>query len=151
MPSLAHEGNPKEDKITIGAGDVLSTATLDIGFLFFGPGDIPNVACGESQAVNPRRSGEQRVDDRHVSNRAEAAPFFGHSEIEGQQPLRIVHDETSQPVLQRGGVARVASTNGFDASPDFADDQHADVEILVGDAREPRADVLVSSGPLAQL
>lgn len=32
MPSLAHEGNPKEDEIIITAGDVLSTAQLTINF-----------------------------------------------------------------------------------------------------------------------
>ena len=42
MPSLAHEGNPKEDEIIITAGDVLSTAQLDIDFQFFGP-NVPNV------------------------------------------------------------------------------------------------------------
>jgi hypothetical protein len=41
MPSLAHEGNPKEDEIIITAGSVLSTAQLDIDFLFFG--GAPNV------------------------------------------------------------------------------------------------------------
>ena len=41
MPSLAHEGNPKEDEIIITAGDVLSTAQLDIDFQFFG--GAPNI------------------------------------------------------------------------------------------------------------
>lgn len=41
MPSLAHEGNPKEDEIVISGGSVLSTAQLDIDFLFFG--GAPNV------------------------------------------------------------------------------------------------------------
>ena len=45
MPSLAHEGNPKEDKIVIASGDVLSTATLDFNFLSLGvvPGVVPHV------------------------------------------------------------------------------------------------------------
>src|SRR3990167_11113766 len=45
MPSLAHEGNPKEDEIIIEAGSVLSTAQLDIDFRFFGgaPGVPPLV------------------------------------------------------------------------------------------------------------
>ena len=34
MSSLAHEGNPKEDEIIITGGSVLSTAQLDIDFLF---------------------------------------------------------------------------------------------------------------------
>ena len=42
MSSLAHEGNPKEDSIIITAGDVLSTAQLDVDFQFFG-GTPPNV------------------------------------------------------------------------------------------------------------
>lgn len=42
MPSLAHEGNPKEDEISISGGSVLSTAQLDIDFQFFG-GGVPNV------------------------------------------------------------------------------------------------------------
>src|SRR3990167_5063622 len=47
MPSLAHEGNPREDEITIAAGDVLSTAQLDVDFLFFGPGapGVPSIAA----------------------------------------------------------------------------------------------------------
>ena len=36
MSTLAHEGNPKENSIVIAAGDVLSTAQLDIDFQFFG-------------------------------------------------------------------------------------------------------------------
>ena len=45
MSSLAHEGNPKEDQIIIAAGDVLSTAQLDIDFLFFGGApNIPSIA-----------------------------------------------------------------------------------------------------------
>ena len=36
MSSLAHEGNPKEDSITITGGSVLSTAQLDINFSFTG-------------------------------------------------------------------------------------------------------------------
>ena len=42
MSSLAHEGNPKEDEIIITAGDVLSTAQLDVDFQFFG-GTPPNM------------------------------------------------------------------------------------------------------------
>jgi len=42
MSTLAHEGNPTEDEIIITAGDVLSTAQLDIDFQFFGP-TAPNV------------------------------------------------------------------------------------------------------------
>lgn len=46
MSSLAHEGNPKEDEITITGGSVLSTASLDISIPFFGgtpppPPDVP--------------------------------------------------------------------------------------------------------------
>ena len=39
MSSLAHEGNPKEDEIIITAGSVLSTAQLDVDFLFLGQGE----------------------------------------------------------------------------------------------------------------
>jgi hypothetical protein len=39
MPSLAHEGNPKEAEIVISGGSVLSTAQLDIDFQFFA-GDV---------------------------------------------------------------------------------------------------------------
>ncbi len=42
MSTLAAEGNPKEDKIVIAAGEVLSTAQLDIDFEFFAsPFGIP--------------------------------------------------------------------------------------------------------------
>ncbi len=41
MSSIAHEGNPKEDTIIITAGDVLSTATLEVDFLFFGDSGHP--------------------------------------------------------------------------------------------------------------
>jgi hypothetical protein len=44
----------------------------------------------------------------------------------------MICDKTSQPLFQRDGTARIASADGFDASPDLADDQHADVEVLVG-------------------
>lgn len=40
MSTLAHEGNPKEDSITISGGSVLSTAQLDINFEFFGGGGV---------------------------------------------------------------------------------------------------------------
>ncbi len=43
MSTLAHEGNPKEDKIVIAAGDVLSTAQLDVDFEFFANSPPPNV------------------------------------------------------------------------------------------------------------
>lgn len=46
MPSLAHEGNPKEDEIVISGGSVLSTAQLDIDFLFFG--GTPGVPVGDN-------------------------------------------------------------------------------------------------------
>ena len=36
MSTLAAEGNPKENEIVIAAGDVLSTAQLDVDFRFFG-------------------------------------------------------------------------------------------------------------------
>lgn len=36
MSTLAHEGNPKEDEITIGVGSVLSTAQLDVTFPYVG-------------------------------------------------------------------------------------------------------------------
>lgn len=48
MPSLAHEGNPKEtDDLVITGGSVLSTAQLDIDFSFFGSDGqelVPDVA-----------------------------------------------------------------------------------------------------------
>ena len=47
MSSLAHEGNPKEDTIIITGGDVLSTASLSIPFLFFGGGQPPNIPPAE--------------------------------------------------------------------------------------------------------
>ena len=43
MSSLAHEGNPKEDEIIITGGSVLSTAQLDVDFLFLGLGGTPNI------------------------------------------------------------------------------------------------------------
>lgn len=51
MPSLAHEGNPKEDEITITGGEVLSTTTLSIDFaggggLIVPPEDFTEVVSG---------------------------------------------------------------------------------------------------------
>jgi hypothetical protein len=55
------------------------------------------------------------------------------------------------PRSSRGKGSDVCLDRGFDASPHLADDQHAEVKILVGYAREPRADPFVPSRSLAQV
>lgn len=61
--SLAHEGNPKEDSITIKAGEVTSTATLTVQFSGGGGGGVTNpippvdtsdhCSCEQSQTATP--------------------------------------------------------------------------------------------------
>lgn len=71
MPSLAHEGNPKEDEITIGPGDVLSTAILTINLQSYG--GVAPISPPEAP-VNPSSSSCPNVltwpDDRNP------IPFF---------------------------------------------------------------------------
>jgi hypothetical protein len=75
MPSLAHEGNPKEDDITITGGSVLSTAQLDIDFQFFG---VPNVPSDEESSPTIMSSScglafrwRGAIDDDSFTGRAE--------------------------------------------------------------------------------
>ena len=44
MSSLAHEGNPKEDELTITGGSVLSTASLDVQIPLFGNPTVPSTS-----------------------------------------------------------------------------------------------------------
>lgn len=53
MPTLAHEGNPKEAKIIIAAGDVLSTAQLDVDFLFLPGSAALGVVPGVPSTAEP--------------------------------------------------------------------------------------------------
>jgi hypothetical protein len=116
-----------------------------------GPGDIPDVAGRKRKSVNPRRRGKLCVDDRHAPDRAEPPPFLGDGDVERQQPLRMIDDEPPQPVLQRGRLVGSSPTNGFNASPDLADHQDAEIKLVVGYARKPRTDTLIPTRPLAQL
>ena len=65
MPSLAHEGNPKEDTITITGGSVLSTAQLDIDFSFFG--GVPNIPNIPNAADDTRSLSSSSCDQTSPS------------------------------------------------------------------------------------
>ena len=79
MSTLAHEGNPTEDEITITAGDVLSTAQLDIDFQFFGGApNVPSTAdpdltvisstCGNVFDWSTREQGDDWIYLRDAGN-----------------------------------------------------------------------------------
>src|SRR5207247_3241630 len=115
------------------------------------PGDVGNVSGYEHQAVHARGRGKQRVDQGRWAQGSQATPFLGHSTIDGQDPIAMIAYQPAEPPLERDRLTWVAAANDFDAASHLADDQYTEVDLVVGDSREPSRHIRVRTISLAKL
>jgi hypothetical protein len=87
---------------------------------------------------------QKAVDNRQRTAGAQPAPFIGNSAIDWQNAFTKGLINGYKPVLKRICLGGVLQSDSFDASADFADHQHAQIQTLVLDPFVPARDIGVA-------
>lgn len=70
------------------------------------PSDVRFVAGHQREVVGLGRGGQQRVDDRHGTDRVHAPPFLGNGGVDGQDPVAEAREDVGEPRLEHFGLPR---------------------------------------------
>ena len=74
----------------------------------------------QRQAVGLGRRRQQRVDDRHRTDRVHPAPFLRDGSVYGQNPVAEASNHVAEPRLERLGFPGIAAARHLHALADFA-------------------------------
>jgi hypothetical protein len=75
--------------------------------------------------VNACGRGKESIDHGDVANHTKPSPFLRHGAVYGKNTVTVITSQPREPSLQRSRLPRIASLDGFDASPNLSHDEDA--------------------------
>jgi len=101
--------------------------------------------------MNAGGRGHQEIDERAAPNRGQPSPLFRDRAVDGQNPVGVIGQKPRKPVLERRRPPCISSSDLFDTSTDFADDDDTEAKVLVIDGGDPCCNPRVTGRPLPKL